>query len=85
MPRGEGREEVARSKHFVTELAQLKAGERLVPPAARCQLWICLEGRGTIGAEAYQAGEVWLLPDEGEQAAIAADEASRFLRTWAPE
>jgi hypothetical protein len=28
---------------------------------------------------------VWLLPDEGEQAPIVADEASRFLRTWAPE
>jgi phage baseplate assembly protein gpV len=41
-------------------------------------------GRGTIGAEAFQAGEVWLLPDAGEQAAIMADGASRFLRTWVP-
>jgi hypothetical protein len=51
---GDGREEVARSKHFVTELVRL------------------------------EAGEVWLLPDEGEQAAIMADGPSRFLRTWVP-
>ena len=80
----EGREEVARSKHFVTELVRLKAGQCFVPPPEKCQLWICLEGRGTIGAEAFRAGEVWLLPDEGEQAAIRADGAARFLRTWVP-
>jgi hypothetical protein len=84
VPVGEGREEVARSKHFVTELVRLRAGERFVPPAEKCQLWICLAGRGKIGAEAFQAAEVWLLPDEGEQAAVVAHEAARFLRTWAP-
>jgi mannose-6-phosphate isomerase len=81
---GEGRVEVARSKHFVTELVRLKAGEGFVPEAEECQLWICLAGRGTIAAEGFQAGEVWLLPDEGEQTAIVAGEASRFLRTWVP-
>jgi mannose-6-phosphate isomerase len=84
VPVGEGREEVARSTHFVTELVRLRAGERFVPPAEKCQLWICLAGRGKIGAEAFQAAEVWLLPDEGEQAAVVAHEAARFLRTWAP-
>jgi mannose-6-phosphate isomerase len=84
VPVGEGREELVRSKHFVTELVRLKAGGRFVPPPEKCQLWICLEGRGAIGAQAFQAGEVWLLPDEGGQAAIAADRASRFLRTWVP-
>ena len=81
---GEGREEVARSSHFVTELVRLTPGQPFVPPAKKCQLWICLEGRGKIGAEVFEAGEVWLWPDEGEQAAIAADGAARFLRTWAP-
>jgi mannose-6-phosphate isomerase len=84
VPVGEGREELVRSKHFVTELVRLKASERLVPPAEKCQLWICLEGRGTIGGESFQQGEVWLLPDEGEQTAIVADGAARFLRTWVP-
>src|ERR1035441_995859 len=81
---GEGRVEVARSTHFVTELVRLKAGEGFVPEAEECQLWICLAGRGAIGAEAFQAGGGWLLPDTGEQAAIVADGASRFLRTWVP-
>jgi len=75
---------LVRTRHFVTELVRLKAGERFVPSPEKCQLWICLEGRGAIGAEAFQAGEVWLLPDEGEQAAIEFDGASRFLRTWVP-
>ena len=84
VPVGEGREEVARSKHFVTEVVRLKAGGRIRPAAETCQLWICLEGRGEIGAEAFQAGEVWLLPDEGEQPTIVSDGTARFLRTWAP-
>jgi mannose-6-phosphate isomerase len=84
VPVGVGREELVRSKHFVTELVRLKAGERFVPAPEKCQLWICLEGRGTFGAQAFQAGEVWLLPEAGEQAATVADGASRFLRTWVP-
>ncbi len=84
LPVGEGREEVARSKHFVTELVHLKTGEGFVAAPEKCQLWICLEGRGTLGAEAFQAGEVWLLPDSGEPTAIVAAGASRFLRTWVP-
>ena len=63
---------------------RLKAGERFLPAPEKCQLMICLEGRGAIGAEVFQAGEVWLLPDAGEQAAVVAHEAARFLRTWAP-
>jgi hypothetical protein len=66
-------------------LVRLNAGERSVPSTEKCHLWICLEGRGRIGTQAFQPGEVWLLPDEGEQAAIAADDAARFLRTWVPE
>jgi mannose-6-phosphate isomerase len=84
VPRGEGREELARSRHFVTEMVRLKAGGRFVPAPEKCQLWICLEGSGALGAEAFQPGEVWLLPDEGPPPAIVASEASRFLRTWVP-
>src|SRR3954470_9383650 len=55
---GDGREELVRSKHFVTELVRLKAGESFRPAAEKCQLWICLEGLGALGAERFQAGEV---------------------------
>ena len=84
VPVGEGREEVVRSRHFVTELVRLDAGASFQPSPEICQLWICLEGHGTIGTEAFQSGEVWLLPDDGEQPAATADTSSRFLRTWVP-
>jgi mannose-6-phosphate isomerase len=71
----EGRELLVRSKHFVTELVQ-------VGQFAPCQLWICVEGSGTIGGEAVRAGEVWLLPEAGEQPVVRGP--ARFLRTWAP-
>jgi len=82
---GEGREELVRSAHFVTELVRLDAGTSFQPQAENCQLWICLNGHGTIGAEPFRAGEVWLLPDEGEQPAVTAHTPSRFLRTWVPD
>jgi mannose-6-phosphate isomerase len=81
---GEGCEELVRSRHFVTELVCLPAGGEHTPPRAGCQLWICLDGRGTIGGERFDAREVWLLPEWGEQPAIRADAPARFLRTHVP-
>jgi mannose-6-phosphate isomerase len=77
----EGREELVRSKHFVTESVRVNAGESVTPEHRDSHLWICLEGGGTIGGERYQAGEVWLLP---ESVPVAAESPSRFLRTWKP-
>jgi hypothetical protein len=65
-------------------LVRLKPGEAFHPAPEECQLWICLDGRGAIGGEAFHAGEVWLLPDDGEQPPIGSETASRFLRTWVP-
>src|SRR4051794_34433388 len=45
------RQELVRSKHFVTELVSLRAGDAMMPQAGECQLWICLEGGATIGGE----------------------------------
>jgi mannose-6-phosphate isomerase len=81
---GEGREELVRSRHFVTEVVTLNAGARCALPPERCHLWIVLEGRGEIGGEQFRRGEVWLLP-EGGQAVIRAEAPARFLRTWVPE
>ena len=81
---GQGREELVRCEHFVTELVRMRAGQELRPGVENCQLWICIAGRGTIGGEACQAGEVWLLPEAGEQPAIRAESDARFLRTWVP-
>jgi mannose-6-phosphate isomerase len=78
---GAGREELVRCKYFVTELVRLKPGEAFGPKPEECQLWICLEGRGALGEEAFQPGDVWLLP---EPVFITAESSARFLRTWVP-
>jgi len=84
VPRGEGREELVRSKHFVTELVRMASGEECQPQPEACQIWICLEGSGTIGGAPYQRGEAWLLPEASGQPVLRANMPSRFLRTWAP-
>jgi mannose-6-phosphate isomerase len=83
-PKGEGRVELVRSKHFVTELVQLPAGGRFHPPAERCQIWIGIEGRGRIGAEPCGPGDVWLLPETGDQPPVESEGGAQFLRTWEP-
>jgi len=82
---GDGREELVRSRHFVTELVRLAPGQAEIPRPEPSQLWICLEGAGTVDGVDYQAGEVWLLPDTDEQAEIRAKLQSRFLRTYTPQ
>ena len=81
---GKGREELVRSKHFVTELVDLPAGGSFAPDAHRCQLWICIAGDARIGSERVRAGEVWLLEDQGPQPGVRAHAPARFLRTWVP-
>jgi len=76
--------ELVRCRYFVTELVSMCAGDSHVPTAERSQLWICLDGRGTIGGEPLDRREVWLLPDEGAQPEIRAAQPARFLRTYSP-
>jgi len=84
VPLEEGRELLVRSRHFVTELVRMAPRAELHPEREKCHLWICIAGRGTIGGEPCRRGEVWLLPATGEQPAIRAAAATRFLRTWVP-
>jgi len=62
---------------------RLESGEDFTPAAEACQLWICIAGAGAIGGEAVRAGEVWLLPERGDQPTVSGDGAS-FLRTYVP-
>jgi len=80
----EHHKQLVRDRHFVTELVRLAAGATEMPEPRSCQLWIAIEGSGTIGGEAYRRGDVWLLPEAGAQPKVRASEPSRFLRTWAP-
>jgi mannose-6-phosphate isomerase len=77
----EGRDELVRSKHFVTELVQLRPGQSLTPEPHNCHLWIALEGRATIENRPLLPGEVWHVPGT---ATVRAESPARFLRTWSP-
>jgi mannose-6-phosphate isomerase len=78
------REELVRDRHFIAELVRLGAGATETPEPHVCQLWIAIEGSGSIGSQAYGRGDVWLLPETGAQPEVQAGEPSRFLRTWVP-
>lgn len=80
-PIAEGREELVRSRHFVTELVRLAPGQVLTPEHHECQLWICIAGAGVVGGKPCRAGEVWWLPAPAE---VRAESTTRFLRTWYP-
>jgi mannose-6-phosphate isomerase len=78
------REELVRDRHFITELVRLGISDSETPQPHACQLWVAIDGAGTVGGERYGRGDVWLLPETGAQPEITASEPSRFLRTWAP-
>ena len=78
---GPGREELVRARHFTTELVRLEPNSAIMPEPRECQLWICLEGSGTIGGEPFKRGEVWWMPEPAE---LSAAEPARFLRTYVP-
>jgi len=84
IPLGSGRQELVRSRHFITELVHMASEESHVPEQRTCQLWVTIEGSGSIGSQTYQRSDVWLLPEQGAQPEIRAATASRFLRTYVP-
>jgi mannose-6-phosphate isomerase len=79
----DGREELVRSKHFVTELVCLQPGTSITPEPQDCHLWIALAGQATIDGQTVVPGEVWHLCNTATIRAGASAPA-RFLRTWFP-
>ena len=77
----DGRDELVRCRHFATELVTQGAGAESRPDPETCQLWMVVEGQGTIGGQAFRQGEVWLAP---ERLVVRAETAARFLRTYVP-
>jgi mannose-6-phosphate isomerase len=88
VPLPDGREELVRSKHFITELVPLAAGGRWTPAPEKCQLWIAISGSGWFGDAPgglpFRAGEVWLMPDEDPLPAVSSETGARMLRTYVP-
>jgi mannose-6-phosphate isomerase len=81
----DGGEELVRCPYFVTSAVRMAPGDEQTPSPRRCQLWVCLEGAGSIGGEPFRTGEVWLLPETGPPPSIRAAGPTRFLRTYVPE
>ena len=81
VPISHGRERLVEAKHFVTESVTLEPGSSHTPAPQTCHLWICLEGKGTIGEDSYKKGEVWQMEDP---APLRPETRSRFLRTYVP-
>jgi mannose-6-phosphate isomerase len=79
----EGTDPLVWCRHFVTQRVDLAADEEFHPSPENCQLWICIDGEGSIGEEPMRPGEVWLMPEVGDQPAVSGP--GRFLRTWVPE
>jgi mannose-6-phosphate isomerase len=78
------RTELARCRHFVTEMLTLSSGAEYSPEPRECHLLIALEGGGEIADERFGAGEVWLLPEDGVQPVIRASGPCRLLKTYVP-
>ncbi len=83
-PLAPGRVELAHCPYFVTQLVDLAAGQCATPAPEKCQMWIVVAGRGRIGADAFQPGEVWLLPESGAQPEIRAESPARLLQAYLP-
>jgi mannose-6-phosphate isomerase len=82
MPIENGRDLMVQSRYFVTEMVCMSAGASYTPSPEPCQLLIAIEGRGAIGGQPIDIGEVWYLPDEVD--GICTDEGLRMLRTYVP-
>src|SRR5579875_1165072 len=79
-----GRDLLVRSRHFVTEALCLPAGVKYTPSPERCQLFVVVEGRGAIGDQPIETGEVWHVPQEADRALVNTESGIRLLRTYAP-
>lgn len=73
--------DLAQCPYFRTSVVEVAGSSTVHAPQAPAIL-ICVEGKGTLGGQAYRAGEAWRL--EGTQVQIESDEGSRFLLTYVP-
>ena len=70
---------------FHTEMARITLPLEYKPEAERFHVLIFLSGLGTIGDQAFQEGQTWLIPAGSAPFTISpAGDAVKFLRTWVP-
>jgi mannose-6-phosphate isomerase len=83
---GHGRLLLAESTYFRTELLSLEVGQghTLRPRQSRFEMWMVLEGEGSLAGAPLQPGSAFVIPATGGRALLQAASAMRLLRTFPP-
>jgi mannose-6-phosphate isomerase len=71
-------------EYFYTERVALAPLIEFRPDPSRFHILIVLKGRGAIGGEPFDAGEVWLVPAGAPPFALQWESPGELLRSWAP-
>ena len=80
----DGSQRLARCEHFVTDLLEVEGEFTCLPQGGKDHVLVVLEGTGTFSTEAFQAGEVWRLPEDMGPCRIEATGKAKLLRCFVP-
>ncbi len=83
IPLGAGHFLLAQSKYFATELRDADAAFEYAP-RGRMHILIAIQGGGTLGGCAIEAGHVWIVPAAAEPFIIAPRGRLELLDTYVP-
>lgn len=72
------------SEYFYTERMTFARSIDYEPDSGRFHILIVVSGRGTIGGEAFEAGDVWLVPAGGKRFELKCDGPMEVLRVSIP-
>lgn len=78
-----GRRLLVECPYFHTESIPVNSSLRC-QESPRTELWISLQGEGEIAGQAFQAGEVWVVPTGASAFIIDARHGARLLRVFVP-
>ena len=71
-------------EYFYTERVALAPSIEIQPDPSRFHILIVVKGRGAIGGEPFDAGEVWLVPFGAAPFELQWERPGELLRSWAP-
>ena len=80
----DGGQRLARCEHFVTDLLEIEREFTSQPQRGTDHALVVLEGSGMISGGAFQAGQVWRLPDNMGPCRIEPNGKAKLLRCFVP-
>lgn len=81
---GDGRQRLACSQHFVTELVAYEREAVYRPEPGRIHTLIVIQGSGKFDGRPFGPGEVWLVPASADPFPVSVESPVRLLRTYVP-